>query len=175
MTIDVFQIPGYFPSNDDIGCRYTYLTTINFFPVLDSFFCDLTNDKAYKVLQIVYSKGDDRAIVVTVPQGISVKKIFDIPGESTESTIDIFVNVNGKIPANDPNIGCGYGLITSVVGYVPAIRSFFCAVNNAANKEEAYEVTDVLYAIGQERTIVLTVQTEQTVQNIFKLPVGAGS
>jgi len=170
MNIDVFQTPGYFPSNNDPGCTYTLLTSINFLPVIGSFFCDLEADKAYKVVNILYSNDQDRTIVITVPQTISVKHIFDIPGEHPSSTIDIFVG-SGKIPTNSGGFFCGYGLVVSV-DFVPAIHSTYCWV--ALNR--VYEVTDVLYAIGQDRTIVLTYQLNgQSVQSIFDIPGGTVS
>ena len=166
MNVDIFQTPGYFPNNDPaLGCGYGLVASIDFIPVMHSFFCDVANDKAYQVMQILYSKDRDRAIVITVPQMFSVQKIFEIPGEHPTSAIDIFINVTGKIPDNAPDPVCGYGLVASV-DFTPAIHSFYCNVD----QDKVYEVTHLLYSKDPDRTIVLTTFANQSVQNIFNIP-----
>jgi len=165
MTVDVYQVPGYFASNDPNGpsCgAYTKLTTVSFIPVLDSYFCDLVNDKAYRVMQVLSSKDLDRTIVVTVPQAISVKNIFFVPGEHPTSTIDIF-NTSDEAPI--PNSFCGYGLVNSP-SFVPPIGTFYYQTD----RTRTYRVTNVLYAIGEDRTIVITVPSAQDAADIFNLP-----
>jgi hypothetical protein len=165
MTVDVYQIPSYFPTNDPAnpGTTYTKLTTVGFIPVLNSYFCDLVNDKAYRVLQVLSSKDLDRAIVVTVPQTISVKNIFFIPGEHPTSTVDIFSDISGEVPS-PPGSG-GYGLINSP-DFIPPIGSFYYQTL----RERTYRIIDVLYAIGEDRTIVLAVPSAQDALDIFNLP-----
>ena len=166
MTVDVYQIPSYFPTNDPAnpGTTYTKITTISFVPVLNSYFCDLVNDKAYRVMQVLSSKDFDRAIVVTIPQTISVKNIFFIPGEHPTSTVDIFSNIFGEVTSPPGNSG-GYGLINSP-NFVPPIGSYYYQTD----RTRTYQITDVLYAIGQDRTIVLAVPSAQDAADIFNLP-----
>jgi len=166
MQVDVFQTPGNFPNNDpNLGCGYGLVASIDFIPVMHSFFCNVTLDKAFEVIQILYSKDRDRAIVITVPQAFSIKKIFDIPGDiNNPGPVDIFVR-SGKIPDNDPGNVCSYGLVATV-DFIPALHSFYCNVD----QDKVYEVTDILYSKDRNRKIVLTVPVIQSVKKIFDIP-----
>ena len=166
MQIDVFQTPGNFPNNNpNLGCFYGLVASIDFMPVIGSFICNVTQDKAYEVIQICYSKDRNRAIVITVPQTFSIAKIFDIPGDiNNPGPVDIFVR-NGKIPDNAPDSSCGYGLVATV-DFIPALRSFYCNVD----QDKVYEVTDILYSKDRNRKIVLTVPVIQSVKKIFDIP-----
>lgn len=169
MQIDVFQTPGNFPNNNPaLGCFYGLVASVDFMPVIGSFICNIAQDKAYEVIQILYSADRNRAIVVTVPQTFSIAKIFDIPGDiNNPGPVDIF-NRAGKVPDNAPDSTCGYGLVASV-DFVPALHSFYCNVG----QDKVYEVTDILYSTAGNRTIVLTVPVIQSVTHIFDIPGGA--